>query len=368
MAAPRTLRVLIVDDVALYARFIASVLSKIPDVEVVGHASDGVDALMQTAELQPDLITLDVEMPKLDGLEVLAEIKRRRPQTGVIMVSGLSQDSALLTAEALKLGAFDFVVKPNTKDGPQRSMMLLEESLRPQVEAFAKSRRRMMSTFRIPGDKARPPVAAACGDKQPIEIVAIASSTGGPAALREVLTKLPADIGVPVVVAQHMPANFTKSLAQSLDRESPLAVVEANVGMQIAPGTVYLAPGGLQSRIVGRQGRLFFDEGVDRRDGSPRPSANQLFESLAQCVGGRVLAVVLTGMGEDGKEGATVLWRMGAHVLAQDEPSCVVYGMPRAIAEAGIADEVLPLSAMAGRIQALVAKKRARSSHLAVSK
>ncbi|MCA9149082.1 MAG: chemotaxis protein CheB, partial [Planctomycetales bacterium] len=196
--------------------------------------------------------------------------------------------------------------------------------------------------------------------KKPIECVLIASSTGGPAALREVLTRIPHGFPLPIVIAQHMPPTFTQSLAETLDRDCPLKVTEAAAGMVVSSGNVYLLPGGAVTRLVGRTGRLMFEVATDSKETGPRPSANALFTSAAKCTDGRVLAVVLTGMGEDGKEGCDQLRSLGATIIAQDEASCVVYGMPRAVAEAGLVDEVIPLAQIAGKIQRCVSASASR--------
>ncbi|MEZ6092887.1 MAG: chemotaxis-specific protein-glutamate methyltransferase CheB [Pirellulaceae bacterium] len=347
------LRVLIADDMLLFQKIIKEVLDEIPGVEVVGTATDGIETLLKTATLKPDLITLDVEMPKLDGLEVLMEIKSRSLNSEAIIVSGLSDHAAEITAHALQIGAFDFILKPDGAEGLKSNMETLSASLKPRIEAFIASRNvtaSMVSSAKksLPTEKAR---------TAPVDIVAIASSTGGPAALQQILSGLSPQLSVPIVVAQHMTRGFTKPLAESLNRTTGLQVVEAEQNVAIQPGYVYIAPGGMNMQITKKHGRFVCDIQDEPGPFSAKPNANILFRSITQQFGSTGMGVVLTGMGNDGSIGAAELKMKGGLIVAQDQRTCTVYGMPRAVVEAGVANEVLPLGKIAQRINNLARTK-----------
>ncbi len=348
------MRVLVVDDSTIFRKVVRDALAEQPDVEVVGTAADGRKALEKIDQLKPDLVTLDVEMPELDGLGVLRELRERRSTTKVIMLSSFTSSAATQTTQALRLGAFDFILKPS-EPTLDRNVALLRNELEPKIRlltsAHPKSERRAESDAKANDAPNSAATGVCCPVQRPAfptinvrsRIVAIGVSTGGPATLAELLPKLPTNLPAPVVIVQHMPPMFTRSLAEDLDRNCAINVREASDREPLLPGVAYIAPGGKQMRIESVEGRseaLITDDPPER---SCRPSVDYMFRSLAHLYGPSVLAIVLTGMGDDGTLGCRLLKRQGARVIAQDESSCVVYGMPRQVVEAGLADIVCPL-------------------------
>lgn len=359
------LRILVVDDSALYCQLIKNVLREVADVDVVGTAKSGQEALDQLDELHPDLMTLDIRMPGGDGLDVLRELKKRRSRTRAIMLSSLTANGAQATTDALMEGAFDFIHKPGGADAAANRQALLD-ALREKIAIFRDSRGGRLTRHRqappvatrVPGPPSvrttRPsPGRSASG----CEAVLIGTSTGGPVALREVLTQLPGDFPVPVLIVQHMPPQYTHSLAQRLNEASPLEVVEACDGMSLEPGWAFLAPGGRHMKVVRRGNGCRIQITDDPPENSCRPSVDYLFRSACEVFGGNVIAVVLTGMGRDGTEGCRELKRQGGYVVAQHPDGCVVYGMPKAVADERLADRVLPLGQIAGAVLERVARR-----------
>jgi two-component system, chemotaxis family, protein-glutamate methylesterase/glutaminase len=376
------LRVLVADDSILFRRVISDVLSSLPDVEVVGSASNGKLALQKVREMKPDLLTLDMEMPEMDGLAVLDALRAASDPTSVIVVSALTRKGGQLTMKALERGAFDFITKPETSNAEQGKEAIKRE-LAPRVKALA-HRREIRSILRrpspspaAPGPGPRPsplaPMGPAATTVPPTggdtntggiaarmnriirgarpEMVLIGVSTGGPPALSRVLPEIPATIGVPILIVQHMPPLFTASLAESLRARCTLGVREAADGDVLDNKTIYIAPGGRQMRVaVGADGARVIQITDDPPENNCRPAVDYLFRSVANTFPGRSMAVVLTGMGSDGTLGVRLLKRQGCFVIAQDEATCVVYGMPKAVVDAGVADAVLPLDAIAARI------------------
>lgn len=340
------IRVLVVDDSSFMRKVISDILGTDPRMEVVGTARDGEDALRKIEELSPDVITLDVEMPKKDGLATLEEIMKRRPLP-VIMVSSLTQEGAQITIRALSAGAVDFVAKPsghvslNMRDV---SADLLAKVLaastarivapreRREPRAWSSSPARPVESFASRWRKGRP------------EMVAIASSTGGPRALQQVLSQIPGDFPVPIVIVQHMPKDFTLSFAKRLDSLSELDIVEGEEGTELRPGLAVVAPGGYHMVVRKKTTGKFV---CALSDAPPllsvKPSANILFLSVADEIGGSTVGVILTGMGRDGADGAAALKMKGARIIAESQETCVVYGMPKAAVEQGVVDELLPL-------------------------
>ncbi|MDT0200812.1 chemotaxis response regulator protein-glutamate methylesterase [Nocardioides sp. AE5] len=346
------IRVLVVDDSALVRRLVTTALADDPEIEVVGTAVNGLEAIERTDELAPDVITLDIEMPALDGLDALKVIRERHPRQAVIMFSTLTERGARQTLEALSLGASDYLTKPSaTAGGVAQGVAMVREQLVPRVKALAGVRRVAATPRTAP---ARPPVVPASVLAQGPEVVVLGCSTGGPDALALIFAALPADFPVPIVIVQHMPPVFTRMLAERLDRLSGLEVREAADGDVLRPGLALLAPGDFHLRLVREGPRV-----VARLDQSEpvnfcRPAVDVLFDSALATFGGNTLAVVLTGMGTDGLAGVEGLARRGAVVVVQDEASSVVWGMPGAVAEAGLAHEVVPLDRVAARLSALV--------------
>lgn len=363
------IRVLVVDDSLVVRKLVSDALNSDPEIEVVGVAANGRIALGKVASLSPDLITLDIEMPELDGLGTLAELRKTHPRLPVVMFSTLTERGASATLEALSLGADDYVTKPSNTGNFELAQERVREQLIPRVKQLV--RRSRPSAVTRPSLAPAQPAArgSAAGavtsapsvrvaKDQPIELVAIGCSTGGPNALDAVLPLLPADIGVPLVLVQHMPPMFTRLLAERLDQRCALTVREAAGGEPLRPGELFIAPGDYHMQVV-REGA---GVGVRLDQGAPenfcRPAVDVLFRSAAQIYGGGVLAVILTGMGQDGLVGCQVLAERDAPVLAQDEATSVVWGMPGHVARAGLASRILPLPEIGPEIARLVARSR----------
>ncbi len=346
--AESKIRVLVVDDSSFMRKVLSDILGADPRMEVVGTARDGEDALRKIEELSPTVITLDVEMPKKDGLATLEEIMKRRPLP-VIMVSSLTQEGAQITLRALSAGAVDFVAKPsghvslNMRDV---SSDLIAKVLAASTARIAVAReRRGRRAPSLPPPRPRPVEQfSARGRKGRPEIVAVASSTGGPRALQQLLSQIPGDFPVPIVIVQHMPKDFTLSFAKRLDSLSELDVVEGAEGTELRPGLAVVAPGGYHMVVRKRSpGKLVCALSDAPPLLSVKPSANILFLSVADEVGGNTVGVILTGMGRDGADGASALKSKGARIIAESQETCVVYGMPKAAVEQGVVDELLPL-------------------------
>ena len=358
----RPVRMLVVDDSALYRQSIQNALRDADQVEVVGIAKDGVDALAKIESLQPDLMTLDVEMPAMNGIEVLRELKRKRLPTKAVMLSSFTSEGAQVTTDALMEGAFDFILKPSSKDADANRRQLVE-SLNEKIEAFRASldggcrvKEIRSRGSALQGDVSDTVVAptAAC------QAVVLGASTGGPVALKSVLPRLPATLPVPVLVAQHMPAKYTDSLAKRLDAISPLNIIEAVDLMPAVAGKVIIAAGGRQMKLAWHQGELIVRLTDDPPEHGVRPAVDYLVRSAAKTLDGQALAVIMTGMGRDGLEGCRVLKMSGGYVFAQCQQDAVVYGMPKAVIDGGFADRILPLGKVAPAITRHV--KRSRKS------
>ncbi len=356
------LRVLVIDDSALYRKIVRSVLEQIPGVEVIGTAANGRFALERILADRPDVVTLDLEMPELDGLGLLRELRARKIDLAAIVISSLTATGAQATGEALQLGAFDFVLKP-TAGGPEANATQLRIDLAPRIDAVRamRSKRSPAQVSAIgtsPALKSRPTPPQGLSQRpsptpswKTPRIIGIGVSTGGPVALQKLLPQFPADFPCPIVVVQHMPPIFTKTLANDLNRNCSLEVVEGCDGMTVKPGWIILAPGGRQMRISKEQDCTYIQVTDDLPERNCRPAVDYLFRSLAEGFGDRAWGVILTGMGDDGTLGCRTMKQRGSAILAQDEASCVVYGMPRAVAEAGLADFVAPLDGLADRLK-----------------
>lgn len=334
------IRVLVVDDSALMRQFISDILKSDPRIEVAGTARDGKDALAQIQTLNPDIVTMDVEMPNMDGLKALEEIMKTKPLP-VIMVSSLTQSGAETTMRALALGCVDFIGKPsgtislNIRD-------IGQELINKVIAASTAKVVSRQSLFGAP--KAAPRTFAPPVNMGRIDIVAIASSTGGPMALSELMPKLPKKFPVPIVITQHMPKEFTPSFAKRLNDTSEIEVVEGFDGLSLRPGRAVVAPGGSHLIVKRRAGAAVCALSDAPPVLSVKPAANIMFLSVADEYGGNVLCIILTGMGRDGTDGAVALKRKGAYVIAESQKTCVVYGMPKAAVDAGVVDEILPLN------------------------
>ncbi|MFL6157948.1 MAG: chemotaxis response regulator protein-glutamate methylesterase [Marmoricola sp.] len=347
------IRVLVVDDSALVRRLVTTSLTLDPEIEVAGTATNGREAIEAVDAIRPDAVTLDIEMPVLDGLGALDAIRRRHPQLPIIMFSTLTEKGATKTLEALSLGASDFVTKPSNTTSMAESMASVREQLIPKVKALVGARR-IVGAGRTERPRPPTPVRVSVPTTTRPEVLLIGCSTGGPDALSRVLEELPGTLRVPVLVVQHMPPLFTTMFADRLNRVSALAVREAVEGDVPQPGEVLVAPGGFHLRVARSAGvvRAHLDEGP--QENFCRPAVDALFRSAAEVYGGAAVAVVLTGMGADGMVGCGLLAEQGARVVVQDEATSVVWGMPGAVANAGLAHDVLPLEAIAGKLDALI--------------
>ena len=351
MAAP--IRVMVVDDSAFMRYTVAKYLEADPGITVVGSARDGLEALEKIPALRPDVVTLDVEMPRLDGLATLKRIMAECPLP-VVMLSSLTQRGARTTVQALMRGAVDFVPKPAVSGDTPAVMEQLIAKVKIAANGCAVARHTPAPQLDVVSDEMF--VAPDKPGPRPFHIgdpvIVIGSSTGGPRALNRVLTDLPGDLVAAVVVVQHMPAGFTRSLAQRLNETCAITVQEAAAGDRLARSLVLLAPGDFHLRLEGRN-QVALDKGPRRHH--VRPAVDVAMESAVKCHGPKVLGVVLTGMGSDGTEGCRRIKEAGGQVVVEDESSSVVFGMPRSVVEAGLADYVLPLTEVGAFVTKMVA-------------
>ncbi|WP_193074818.1 protein-glutamate methylesterase/protein-glutamine glutaminase [Pseudomonas sp. FME51] len=360
-------KVLVVDDSGFFRRRVAEILGADPQIKVVGTATNGKEAVEQTLALHPDVITMDYEMPVMDGITAVRQIMQRQP-TPVLMFSSLTYEGARVSLDALDAGAADYL--PKNFEDISRNPDKVRQLLCDRVHALARSNRRSLgfsapttvpapAKVAVPASSSRsttgsvaPPVhvtseparRSPAPRKRDYKLVAIGTSTGGPVALQKVLTQLPADFPAPLLLIQHMPGAFTKAFAERLDKLCRISVKEAEDGDTLRPGVALLAPGGKQMMLDSR-GVVRILPGDERLN--YKPSVDVTFGSAARALQDRVLAIVLTGMGADGREGARMLKQAGSSVWAQDEASCVIYGMPMAVAKANLADGVYDLDDIA---------------------
>lgn len=344
-------KVLIVDDSAFMRNALSSMLSSDPEIQIVGKARDGIEAIELAEKLRPDIVTMDVEMPRMDGVTALKHIMEKNP-IPVIMVSSLTVEGAKVTLDALEHGAVDFI--PKNLSELSLNIVKIKEILIEKIKHIARKgvvRRSIKpmsaNTIEIP----KPIPARITGDRR-INLVSIGTSTGGPKALQEILPKLPKDFPTPIVIAQHMPPNFTKPFAERLNQLSQIIVKEAEEGEPLKNGVAYVAPGSGHMRVIRTKAietRIHISSTLEE-DYIYKPSVDALMLSVAEFFPGRALGVILTGMGNDGLKGLIALKKTGGRIFAQNEETSVVYGMPRAVIEAGIADKILPLEDIAGEI------------------
>lgn len=334
-------RILLVDDSVVARRVLAEALAREPGFEVVGSAPNGRAGVRRAVQLAPDVVILDVEMPEMNGLETLAEMRRRWPRLPIIMFSGLTERGASVTMDALLCGASDYCAKPAGCDGGAGVDAVVREALAPKIRALCTARA-------VAAERSPTPARVPAGG--PVEALLIGSSTGGPNALGMLVAGLVPDLGVPILVTQHMPPQFTRLLAERLTSVGPIAFREAEAGMPLETGCGYVAPGDRHLLVAGAPGarRLALDAGPP--ESSCRPAVDPMLRSAVAAFGSGVLAVVLTGMGQDGLRGCEAVRAAGGQILVQDEATSVVWGMPGAVARAGIADEVLPIGDVAPAI------------------
>jgi two-component system chemotaxis response regulator CheB len=352
------IKVVVVDDSAFMRKALAAMLGKDPEIEVVATARDGEEGLEMIRRHQPDVVTMDIEMPRMDGLTALRHVMMEMPRP-VLMVSSLTTEGAEATLKAMELGAVDFIPKQLSK--VSLDIVKIEDELRAKVKTIA--RRRMSHLARAPlAGRSRPAPSAAAGGvpaagerparparpsgAQCRDLVAIGVSTGGPPAVQKMLSALPQDFPAGILIAQHMPAAFTGPFAKRLDGVCRITVKEAEDGERLQHGVAYVAPGGRHLRIDQKVSRIDVRVVDEPREALYKPSASVLFDAVAAGVGRRALGVVLTGMGSDGLEGMRTLKAKGGRALAQSDSTCVVYGMPKAIVDAGLADEIVDIDDM----------------------
>jgi len=344
-------RVLIVDDSAVVRRVLSDMLASDPEIEVAGTAVNGSQALARIPDVKPDLVTLDIEMPGMDGLEALVEIRRLYPKLPVIMFSSLTERGATATLDALARGASDYVTKPSRGETRQLAQSRVREELTRKIKSLC--------AVRVPRLEPLPmPTLASARPQARIDVVAIGTSTGGPNALSALIPQLPADFPVPIVIVQHMPPLFTRLLAERLDALAQLEVREGKMGQKLQQGQVWIAPGD-HHMTVARQGDEFvLGLNHDPQENSCRPAVDVLFRSVAQTYGANALALVLTGMGADGTRGSSDIREAGGEVIAQDEASSVVWGMPGSVVAARLADHIWPLGDIATEVVRRVSLRR----------
>jgi len=353
--------VLVVDDSVVIRRLVTHALEQDPALEVVGVASNGVIALQRIPQLNPDVMTLDIEMPEMDGLETLRRVRREYPQLRVIMFSTLTERGAEVTLDALTLGADDYVTKASNEGSLDRSMARLREELIPKIKQFFHLPKQFQAAIHSETARSATPPAA-CGTPVPYSpkvqprVVVIGVSTGGPTALGAILPGLPAGFPLPVLLVQHMPPLFTRLLAERLNATCRMPVEEASQGARVEAGKILVAPGDFHLKVASSAGgvRVCLDQTPPMN--SCRPAVDALFSSIGDVYGGAVVAVILTGMGRDGLRGTESLKARGASIIAQDEATSVVWGMPGAVVSAGLADRVVPLDQVAPEILRMTGK------------
>jgi len=354
------IRVLVVDDSAFMCRVISDAINQLQGMEVVGRAGNGREALAQITSLRPDVVTMDVEMPTMDGLMALEQIMKANP-VPVIMVSSLTRQGTEQTVKALQLGAVDFVAKPTAR--VPHNMTEFSEELKIKILAAAGARKKLQNLYRCtdlksiiwktPADKKALDLTAALN-----KLVLIGMSTGGPKALHQVIPNLPGNLGAGVLIVQHMPAGFTKSLAERLDGISRLRVKEAEHGERVLPGCVYIAPGDFhmtvnaQTTQGGRSLHLALNQDPPRS--GHRPSVDVMLESAAKQFWAKMVCVIMTGMGSDGAKGLAMVKDRGGKTIAEDQSTCIVYGMPKMAVETGKVDRVVPLPEISAEITRLL--------------
>lgn len=348
------IRVLVVDDAVVVRSRVSKILSSDPELEVVGVAANGRIALAKIPRVNPDVVILDVEMPEMNGLETLAAIREIYPHLAVIMFSTFTRTGAIATLEALSLGASDYATKPSNLGSVEATNQRIREDLIPKIKVFG-ARTTPLPTPTTITHPAVPPVRTKI---EQVNVVAIGVSTGGPNALATLLGEFPADLSVPILIVQHMPSMFTKLLAERLSSKCQIRVDEAMPGVVLEPGHVWIAPGDFHMVVQRDKAVVRLATHQAPPENSCRPSVDVLFRSIAQVYGAGAIAVILTGMGQDGLHGCQCIREAGGQVLAQDKASSVVWGMPGFVVNAGLADQVVGLEQMAGEIMRRIRPNR----------
>lgn len=350
------IKVLVVDDSALMRREISRILESDPNISVVGNARDGLQVMEKVNALNPDVITMDIEMPRMDGLQALQQVMKESPRP-VVMVSSMTIKGAEITIRALELGAFDFVHKPSGSISLDigRQTDLLIQKVKTAAQSGVRHMKRLANRSRV---QSRPPVRSKPrrvmpGKMEGSHIVGIGVSTGGPHTLMEMLPQIPGDLNISILIVQHMPEKFTASLARRLDSVCPMNVKEAEEGEIVERGGIYIAPGGKHMRLVSKNQKIRFIEIDKSREGHDinRPSVDVLFESLNDALSNHWLGVILTGMGADGSKELLRLRQSGGHTIAEAQETCTVFGMPKRAIEKGAAEFVLPVHKIPQKIE-----------------
>jgi two-component system, chemotaxis family, protein-glutamate methylesterase/glutaminase len=351
------IKVLITDDSAFMRKAISMMIEKDPEIKVVGVARNGEEALEKIKTLQPDVLTLDVEMPGLNGLEVLKRVMSEDPLP-VLMISSVTKEGAEITFKALELGAMDFVTK--NLSYVSMDIIKLEKDIIDKIKAISKRRHFLKKNFILKNnniENKKPPILKEARNicfKNKFRIVAIGSSTGGPGALQEVISKLPKNLPCPVVIAQHMPPGFTRTFSERLNSISEVRVKEAENDEYLENGTVYIAPGNTNMSLTRKGAKVYLFINPDTTGSTYVPSVNVLVGSVAELYRSTAIGVILTGMGNDGLEGIKKLKSNYGYVIAQDEATCVIYGMPKAIIDNSLADSICPINEITSKIVSIV--------------
>lgn len=357
----KRIKVMVVDDSIVMRKLLTDILSQDPDIEVVGTAANGKIAVMKMPQLAPDAITMDVEMPDMDGVAAVREIRKTHPKTPIIMFSTLTERSASSTIRAMEAGATDYVTKPSNTRDITEAMHRLRDELVPKLKSCCAKLLTQRPEAPAPAESKPSSVAPSplrSRRTERIDMLTIGVSTGGPNALIQIFKTFPEHFPVPITIVQHMPPTFTKMLAERLTSAGPTPFFEAQQDQIIEPGKAYIAPGGLHLEVVRKGVNIQANLHEGPKENSCRPAVDVLFRSVLDVFGGNTLAVVLTGMGADGMRGCELLQNAGAQILAQDEESSVVWGMPGHVARAGLADAVVPLEQMTTEIVRRVQKSR----------
>ncbi|MFJ1269292.1 chemotaxis response regulator protein-glutamate methylesterase [Legionella lytica] len=353
----KKISLIVVDDSVVIRHLVGNFLAKDPDIELIATAVNGRIGVEKINQMNPDIVILDIEMPEMNGLEALVEIRKNRPQLPVIMFSSLTTEGAEATLTALNYGANDYVTKEASGFSVQENLQRVGQELIYKIKELVKPKPILSAAIVKKIDAAPAPSASI---KQ-INLVAIGTSTGGPNALKEVIPHIPNDFPVPIVIVQHMPPVFTKALADSLSKNSHITVAEAQDGELIVPGKALIAPGGYHLTVALEGKHYVARLNQESPENYCRPAVDVLFRSVAQHFGAHTLAVVMTGMGQDGMRGCKLIKEHNAQVIVQDETTSVVWGMPGAVANAGLADEILPLQNIG---QAIIQRvNRSRKHH-----
>jgi two-component system chemotaxis response regulator CheB len=362
------IRILIVDDSAVIRKVVCDGLAPDAALEVVGTAANGSIALAKISQVNPDIVTLDVEMPGMNGIETLVEIRKSYPKLPVIMFSTLTERGAGITLDALALGASDYVTKPSNTGSLNATLAQIREQLIPKIKALCPSRLGAQAPPLLPAPRWRPAGVQPARELNQIDLLAIGTSTGGPNALAEIMPAIPGDFPVPIVIVQHMPPVFTRLLAARLNERSALTIQEGKPGQALKAGDAWIAPGNYHMTVERKEASVQLAMNQNPPENSCRPAVDPLFRSAAKVFGGNVLAVVLTGMGYDGVDGAQHIRERGGQVFVQDEASSVVWGMPGQVAAAGFASATYPIGSMAQEIIRRVAIGRTTSAAVSRTK